>query len=408
MKKVLFIGLVWPEPTSSAAGRRILQLVRLFQRDYEVHFASAAAKSEFSQDLCALGVSEHQIMLNHSSFDVFVQELEPTIVVFDRFMVEEQYGWRVAQACPEALRVLDTEDLHFLRAARLQSYKSGESIDLHTETTFRELAAIYRSDLTLLISEAEQDLLTDTFHMNPVLLHYIPFLEKAVQAEHTADLPTFAERRDFVFIGNFIHEPNWRTVEILKKEIWPQLRKLVPNAELHIYGAYAPQKALQLHKPSEGFLIMGRAADARQTLARYRVLLAPIPAGAGTKGKFVDSMYTGTATVSSSIGAEGMVENGLWNGFITDDRDDFVRKSASLYADPHIWGTAQEKGFALFNARFGRQSHGRHLLLRCRALLQSMETHRRNNFVGQMLNYHSIQASKYMSLWIEVKNKKAD
>src|SRR5690606_19241211 len=64
VRKGLFIGLVWPEPTSSAAGCRILRLGRLFQGAYGVHFASAAAKSEFSHALMALGVTEHQSLLN--------------------------------------------------------------------------------------------------------------------------------------------------------------------------------------------------------------------------------------------------------------------------------------------------------------------------------------------------------
>lgn len=408
MKKVLFIGLVWPEPTSSAAGWRILQLVRLFQSLYEVHFASAAAKSEFSQDLTAMDVTEHKVTLNDPSFDDFVSELQPEIVVFDRFMVEEQYGWRIAQVCPNALRVLDTEDLHFLRAARLQAYKTGEPIDLHTETTWREIAAIYRSDLSLLISEVEQDLLTDTFNIDPKILHYIPFFEDTVEASHIASLPSFEERRDFVFIGNFIHEPNWRTVEILKKQIWPQLRKAVPAAALHIYGAYAPQKALQLHKPSEKFFVMGRARDARQTLSQYRVLLAPIPAGAGTKGKFVDAMYAGTAAVSSSLGAEAMSEGDRWNGFIANEVEDFVDKSALLYQDQIVWESAQKKGFELFNNRFAKRSHGTSMLTRCAELLQNLQTHRRNNIVGQMLSHHTVQATKYMSLWIAAKNKNAD
>jgi hypothetical protein len=30
-------------------------------------------------------------------------------------MIEEQFGWRVAENCPNAVRILDTEDLHCLR-----------------------------------------------------------------------------------------------------------------------------------------------------------------------------------------------------------------------------------------------------------------------------------------------------
>jgi hypothetical protein len=33
-------------------------------------------------------------------------------------MIEEQFGWRVAENCPNAVRILDTEDLHCLRLAQ--------------------------------------------------------------------------------------------------------------------------------------------------------------------------------------------------------------------------------------------------------------------------------------------------
>ena len=128
MLKILFIGLVWPEPTSSAAGWRILHLIRLFSNHYEVHFASAAGKSEYSFDLKSIGINEHAIQLNDSSFDKFIQQLSPSIVIFDRFMVEEQYGWRVAAQCPDTLRILDTEDLHFVRLARQEAFKKGNPI----------------------------------------------------------------------------------------------------------------------------------------------------------------------------------------------------------------------------------------------------------------------------------------
>ncbi|HMR18460.1 MAG TPA: glycosyltransferase [Sphingobacterium sp.] len=403
---VLFIGLVWPEPTSSAAGWRVVQLIELFQKEYAVHFACAAAKSEFSHDLTALGVKEWPIALNDASFDTFVQELQPDVVIFDRFMIEEQYGWRVAQYCPGALRILDTEDLHFLRAARLEAHKKKQAPNIYNDTTLREIAAIYRSDLSLLISEAEVTLLQDTFHIDVRLLHYLPFLEEQVTESHKSSLMSFDNRKDFIFIGNFIHEPNWKTVEVLKKYIWPKLRKELPDAELHIYGAYTPEKALQLHKPSEKFFIKGRAENARQTISRYRVILAPIPAGAGIKGKFVDAMYGGTPSVSSTIGTEGMVKNGKWNGYITDNTTDFIVKAKQLYSDKEEWVTAQRKGFELFNESFADPTCSLHLLNKCKQLRKDLHNHRNNNFIGQMLQHHIMQSTKYMALWIAAKNKK--
>jgi len=407
VKRVLFIGLVWPEPTSSAAGWRILQLIKLFQQQYEVHFASSASKSEYSYPLSDLGITEHTILLNDSSFDYFIQDLRPDIVIFDRFMIEEQYGWRVTRSCPQTVQILDTEDLHLLRAARLEAYKKDRPIDLYNDTALREIASIYRCDLSLVISEAEMQLLTEEFHIHEQLIYFLPFCEEAITSAHISALPSFEARKDFVFIGNFIHEPNWKTVEILKRDIWPRIRKELPQAKLHIYGAYTPPKALQLHQLREGFLIKGRAEDARSTLAQYRVLLAPIPVGAGMKGKFVDAMHGGIPVVSSTIGAEGMAKEGLWNGFIADDIVDFVQKSLALYNHKEEWIQAQANGFTLFNKTFADLRPSFDLLEKCHDLCQNLENHRRKNFIGRMLRHHTLQSTKYLSLWIEEKNKGA-
>src|SRR5690606_21959094 len=109
-------------------------------------------------------------------------------VLFDRFMIEEQYGWRVQQECPSALKILDTEDLHSLRHARQQVVKKGkehQALDLYSDLAKREIAAILRCDLSLIISEIEMDLLLSTYHIDPSLLHYLPFLEKELT---TADV----------------------------------------------------------------------------------------------------------------------------------------------------------------------------------------------------------------------------
>ena len=113
-------------------------------------------------------------------------------------MTEEQFGWRVAQCCPEAIRVLDTSDLHSLRLAREQVIKSGGALKLKNEIALREIAAIYRSDLTLIISEFEMEILGDEFGINDRLLAYWPF-----SLELSDECVIFENRKDFILIGSF-------------------------------------------------------------------------------------------------------------------------------------------------------------------------------------------------------------
>ncbi len=406
MKKVLFIGLVWPEPQSSAAGTRILQLIWMFQHaGYEVVFASAASKSSYSHPLLQEDVREEHIQLNDSSFDAFITCLEPNIVVFDRFVTEEQYGWRVRQYWPSALTILDTEDLHFLRKARQDAIKRNTIIDYYNDVTTREIAAILRCDLSLIISKSEMKLLLETFRLPAELLYYLPFLEPKIEASAKYTWTSFSLRKHLVFIGNFLHEPNWHTVQLLKTRIWPEVRKLLPEAELHIYGSYASEKVYQLHQPKTNFLIKGRAKDARKTLETYRVLIAPIQFGAGVKGKFIDAMQAGTPSVTTAVGAESMSIDGLWNGYIEDDLNSFAEKAALLYGDSKVWHEAQEKGITVLNATSSRELFETPFLKYLDELEEDLDTHRRQNFVGRILQSQHYNASKYMSLWIEEKNK---
>ncbi|WP_316806364.1 glycosyltransferase family 4 protein [Pedobacter agri] len=404
-KRLLIIGLVWPEPTSSAAGTRMIQLIDLFLRSgYEITFASAASKSDFSYDFSGIAVTEQEIKLNDGSFNSFLKELNPTMVMFDRFMVEEQYGWRVQQECPDALKILDTEDLHCLRNARQQSDKKQTEIDLFSDTAKREIASILRCDLSLIISEVEMKILEETFKIDSSLLYYLPFLENEITADNVKSWNLFEDRADFVFIGNFLHEPNWNTVQVLKTKIWPALRKKLPGVSMNIYGAYPSQKVLQLENKNERFFIRGRAADAQETISKHRILLAPIQFGAGVKGKFIDAMQVGTPSVTTSVGAEAMKGSLDWNGFIEDDLDDFIQKAVLLYNDKAAWISAQQNGVKIINERYSAS----HFADKFITLIEKLDltSHRKQNFIGQILNHHTVQSTKYMSLWIEEKNKR--
>jgi len=148
MKKILVIGYVWPEPNSSAAGSLMMSNLRLFiQQDWQIEFATPSQPTEHMIDLADEGISSQSITLNCDSFDAYITEYQPDIVLFDRFMMEEQFGWRVEKNCPHALKILDTVDLQCLRQARHQAYKAGRDLtqsDLFSDLAKREIAAILR------------------------------------------------------------------------------------------------------------------------------------------------------------------------------------------------------------------------------------------------------------------------
>ncbi|WP_370478192.1 glycosyltransferase family 4 protein [Tamlana flava] len=408
-KKLLIIGFVWPEPKSSAAGSRMMQLIEFFQgQNYLITFASACAKNENAFDLTSIEVSQVPIKLNDSSFDAFIKELQPDVVLFDRFMVEEQFGWRVAEHCPNAVKILDTEDLHGLRKGRQQAFKDGVTFNrayLFNDTAKREIASIYRSDLTLIISESEMDVLKKDFKVDENLLFYLPFMLEGISKEQINNLPKFQERNHFVSIGNFLHEPNYNAVLYLKEAIWPLIRKQLPKVELHVYGAYASQKVNQLYNQKEGFLINGFTDDVKQVMQEAKICLAPLRFGAGLKGKLVDAMQNGTPCVMTPIAAEGMFGGLPSNGFIEDTPEAFTEKVVKLFKNETLWVEKQQKGFEIINARFNKTKHQKRFLKTVLETTEFLYHKRLNNFTGQMLQHHTLQSAKFMGKWIEAKNK---
>ena len=407
MNSLLIIGQTFPEPTTTAAGGRMLQLIEMFtSHGYGITFASSASSSEKSFNLNSIGVTTQQIVINDSSFDDFVRQLNPTLVLFDRFITEEQFAWRVTQSCPKALKILDTEDLHFLRKARQQALKDATDVkdaNLFTETAKREIASILRCDLSLIISEFEMKLLTDTFAVSKEILYYLPFM--VTKLPDSGNFPEFEQRTNFMTIGNLLHGPNVDSVLYLKKEIWPLIKKQLPQAQLYIYGNYAPQHILELHNQKQGFYIMGWADSVAHVMQKARVCLAPLRFGAGLKGKLLDAMLYGTPGVTTSIGAEGMYGDLLTPGVIADTPESFAEHSVAIYSDKIKWQQNAQRGVEIIKARYNGKAIAKDFMTHLDALKINLKLHRQSHFVGQILQHHSLQASKYLSKWIEEKNK---
>ncbi|TVZ53162.1 glycosyltransferase [Dokdonia sp. Hel_I_53] len=402
--KLLVISTVWVEPRSSAAGSRMLQLLALFQEmSFAITYASTSGPSNHSTDLHSLGFQTASITLNDPSFDTFLKELKPDVVLFDRFMAEEQFGWRVADIRPNALRILDTEDLHCLRKAREVAVTQNRKLnakDLQSDVALREIASIFRCDLALMISAYEMELLQTFFKVPAHLLLYIPFL----LPELNGNFLRYEDRQHFVAIGNFLHKPNWDATLQLKNQVWPLIRKELPQAELHIYGAYSSEKVHQLHNEKQGFVIKGRAEGAAEVISQARVLLAPLRFGAGLKGKFIDAMQQGTPSVTTAIGAEAMTDGLDWGGAIEDENSAFAKAAIQLYTNKENWLVAQLNGTRIINKNFQKRHFSDDFKSKISFLLEHIDAHRTSNFTGQMLQHQSMRSTKFMSLWIEAKN----
>ncbi|WP_346838187.1 glycosyltransferase family 4 protein [Microbulbifer sp. SAOS-129_SWC] len=403
-KRALLLAKHWPEPASTAAGRRTLDILDLLaEAGYRVDIASPAQPTPFQ---AKTGYGEHQVAVNDSTFDHWVRALDPTLVIYDRFMMEEQFGWRVREQCPRAITLLDTSDFHSLREARHQALKSGQPLNLYNATAEREIAAMARCDLTMMISKVEVELLKEHFCLPDWQLHYLPFLVR--ELPDPTLLPGFDERQHLAMIGGFKHAPNRDATAWFAQEIWPQLHSLLPGVECHIYGAYSDHAIHRLSDPATGLRVIGRTEDVLATLARYRLNLAPLRFGAGQKGKILDGWLSGTPAVTTPVGAESMAPEDAWSYPLSDAPEQFAQTTARLYQNRTAWLSARDAGLRALASGFSYADHAAAFIARLEGIATDLEGHRNRQIWRRILDRTEHRAEEFMSRWIEAKNKPAD
>jgi len=407
--KVLILGLTWPEPRATAAGTRMMQLIHWFlEKDFEITFASTAAFTDYSESLTTYGIDQQAIKLNHHSFDEFAKRLNPSIVVFDRYIMEEQFGWRIAENLPDALRILDTEDLHSLRSAREKNLSVQKEFSisewLSLDVTKRELASIFRSDLTLIISEFEIKLLKNIIKADESLLFYLPFMYDHLNESIIRNWTPFDKRQHFVFLGNGKHAPNIDAITWLNSSIWPLIRESLPETELHIYGPYMPERIRKMESAETGFRIKGWVRNVAPILSKARLNLVPLRYGAGLKGKLMDGFINGTPSVTTSVGLEGIGNSDELNLFTQDEPIGFSRLAIELYQNKYKWKEAQNMGTDLINKYFNKVVFGEAFNKKIIELNKNLKQHRASNIIGGILAHKTMQSTKYLSKWIEAKN----
>lgn len=370
-RQCLYFAHTWPRAKASAASERVFGLMKLFHKNQvDVNFICSGTKPLGAQNPlhsfsfvndCDLNPNNHERVAEHFS-QHSAEKIECGI--FDTFVAEEYFGHHFHRHFPERPLILDTQDIHSLRKHRqekfleLYSQVSNETrgvlgikiSDILSEIPtvddpvhVREMASIFRSDLIIVVSDYEQMILEKKYGLTNVIKSqfYYDINESDSQSEADSNIKfssansyNFDRRNHFVWIGSFLHDPNVKAVELLLEHIWPEIRKQLPKAELHIYGSDFPKKFEHIER-IDGVKKKNLMHDLK-SMSKYKVLLAPIYFGAGIKGKVTDSWLNFLPVVTTPVGAEGLFLESYDNDEGVSDLVDlqsFSLKQKDIYND---------------------------------------------------------------------------
>jgi glycosyltransferase involved in cell wall biosynthesis len=269
------------------------------------------------------------------------------IVLISRVACAEKHLRTVRRLAPHARIIFNTVDLHYLREAREATLAQDSNALARSERTKAvELAAVVASDLTIVHSVAEKEILAKEAPAGRV--YVFPWVAEA----HTSSAP-FAGRRNVVFVGGFRHAPNVDGLAWFVRDVWPLVRAKAPTAALQVVGADAPPEFAQLDGVN-GVRMMGWIPDLDDLLGRARLTVAPLRYGAGVKGKVVSSLSSGVPVVGTKIAAEGM---GLALGqdvLVADDPAEFADAVVRVLNDDTLWAQLSTNGLKFVDENYSR------------------------------------------------------
>jgi glycosyltransferase involved in cell wall biosynthesis len=236
---------------------------------------------------------------------------------------------RIRRVNPNVRIIFDMVDTHFVRLRREYEISGTKSLLAEAER-YRKLERKLAQSSDLVWCASVEDKQAMEHEATESKIEVVPTIHELRDSGKSFD-----ERHHLLFIGNLAHRPNEDAVLFFLREVYPLVRKILPNIGLDIIGDFGSD-AIKAYD-SEHVRVRGYVPDVEPYLQNARVFIAPLRFGAGIKGKVGEAMAHGIPVVTTSIGAEGFGLTHEVDVMIGNDPASFAAAIQQLYSQKDLW-----------------------------------------------------------------------
>lgn len=191
-----------------------------------------------------------------------------------------------------------------------------------------EPAIITHFDSCLLISKYDKESLDSHEKINNVF-----FSPHGVDVAYYTRTNTVEREKAILFCGVLETPTNLDAALWFYKDIYPLVRKEIPDVRLYLAGKNPPKTVLQIAERDKSVVVTGFIKDIRPYYERACVGIDPLRIGAGLQNKLLVGMSMEQPMVCTSIANEGIgAENGK-HLIIADDPATFAAAVIQLVRD---------------------------------------------------------------------------
>ena len=347
-RRALIIDATTPAPDQDSGSVRMVNFMRvLMDLGTQVSFM-AENRAFVERDTTALQQLGVEVLYHPYISDPVAlfreRGHEFDVILLSRHYIASNYVALVREYAPQARLLFDTVDLHYLREQREADLSDHDELRRTAlATRARELQVMRDSDITLVVSPVEQELLSvDAPDVRVEILSNVH--------EVFGCRKPFHERHDLVFVGGFQHPPNIDAVDWFVKAVFPLVRPALPGVRFHVIGSKIVDQVLAL--AAADVIVHGYVEDIAPFMDDCRISVAPLRYGAGVKGKVNMAMSYGLPVAATAIAVEGMHVCIGEDVLVADDAAGLANEIIRLYGDEGLWNQLSANGLANVERHF--------------------------------------------------------
>lgn len=168
-----------------------------------------------------------------------------------------------------------------------------------------EKHCIDKFDKCIYVSQIDKNFMTDEAHKEKTAVISVVCDTEYFKNENYAEYNS----KEISYIGLMSYIANHDAVMYFIRNIFPLIKKRIPDAIFKVIGADPREELLEYAKNDKSVIVTGRVEDVREHLKTSAVSVTPIRIGAGLQNKILEAMSMGIPVVTSEVGANPITTN---------------------------------------------------------------------------------------------------
>ncbi|WP_055685361.1 glycosyltransferase family 4 protein [Loktanella sp. 5RATIMAR09] len=139
-----------------------------------------------------------------------------------------------------------------------------------------------------------------------------------------------------LFVGHLGYPPNVVAAKRLLDRIFPQIRKVLPEATMQLCGRTPKKRLIKAASKAEGVTLIANPQELTTYYNHATVVLVPLTEGGGTRLKVLEAMALGLPVVATAKAVEGLAVTPGQTFLLAETDAAFVEAVQRLSAEPKL------------------------------------------------------------------------